>query len=394
MNHWPTKSLGEVAQVTAGDPAPQRPEDFSDDGVPFVRMQDVGRFGQTTCLAATKDHISASASAKLKQFPVGSILVPKSGASIRLNHRAILGIRAHVVSHLAVIVPHPSLNTNFAYYWLCATDLSGVAHQADLPSMKTSDLARLRLPVPPLSEQERIVKLLSEADELRKLRTQADNRTATLISALFHKMFGDPEKNTTCCRSAMLGEIISSTKLGLVRGANEMDDTLPFPYIRMDAILGNGNLILTPIKRVNATAAEVAEFSVRDGDFLFNTRNSRELVGKTALFEGRGTYLFNNNIMRIRFNDSVDPHYMIALFQTSFIKRQLEASKSGTTSVVAIYFKNLSNITVLVPPLPLQKDFTMYAKEIYALQAEQTATRKWLDDLFQSMLHRAFNGEL
>ena len=48
------------------------------------------------------------------------------------------------------------------------------------------------IPVPPLAEQERIVKLLDEADELRKLRAQADRRTADLIPALFHEMFGDP----------------------------------------------------------------------------------------------------------------------------------------------------------------------------------------------------------
>jgi type I restriction enzyme S subunit len=49
------------------------------------------------------------------------------------------------------------------------------------------------MPVPALTEQERIVKLLDEADVLRKLRAQADRRTANLIPALFHEMFGDPE---------------------------------------------------------------------------------------------------------------------------------------------------------------------------------------------------------
>ena len=51
------------------------------------------------------------------------------------------------------------------------------------------------MPVPPLAEQERIVKLLDEADELRKLRAQADRRTADLIPALFHEMFGDRRIN-------------------------------------------------------------------------------------------------------------------------------------------------------------------------------------------------------
>ncbi len=249
-------------------------------------------------------------------------------------------------------------------------------------------------PQPPLAEQERIVKLLDEAGELRKLRAQADRRSADLIPALFHGMFGEPEENPHGWPSHLLEEVIASTKLGLVRGAKEMDDSLPFPYVRMDAIVGDGRLALKPVKRVTANTAEVTEFSLTDGDFLFNTRNSRELVGKTALFQGGGTFLFNNNIMRIRFVDSIEPHYMIALFQTDFIKRQLEARKSGTTSVVAIYFKNLRDLSVLVPPPALQKEFARRVAEIRRLESEQTTSHRRLEDLFQSLLQRAFTGEL
>jgi type I restriction enzyme, S subunit len=52
------------------------------------------------------------------------------------------------------------------------------------------DLMRVEVAVPPIAEQERIVKLLAEADELRKLRTTANQRTAALIPALFHAAFG------------------------------------------------------------------------------------------------------------------------------------------------------------------------------------------------------------
>lgn len=86
----------------------------------------------------------------------------------------------------------------------------------------------LSVPLPPIAEQERIVKLLDEADELRKLRAQADRRTATLIAAFFHEMFGDPDANPHGWLSRSLEEVIASTKLGLVRGAKEMDHSLPF----------------------------------------------------------------------------------------------------------------------------------------------------------------------
>ena len=71
--------------------------------------------------------------------------------------------------------------------------ISSQGQRARLYPAVNDCLSRERpLPVPPLAEQERIVKLLDEADELRKLRTQADNRMIDLIPALFNEMFGKP----------------------------------------------------------------------------------------------------------------------------------------------------------------------------------------------------------
>jgi len=51
-------------------------------------------------------------------------------------------------------------------------------------------------------------------------------------------------------------------------------------------------------------------------------------------------------------------------------------------------------LPIEVPPLPLQKEFANRVTEIRGLEAEQTASCKRLDELFQSMLHRAFQAEL
>jgi type I restriction enzyme, S subunit len=59
-------------------------------------------------------------------------------------------------------------------------------------SIAFSDVKRIPVPVPPLGDQERIVKVMNKADDLRKLRTHADRRTVALLPALFHEMFGDP----------------------------------------------------------------------------------------------------------------------------------------------------------------------------------------------------------
>ena len=54
----------------------------------------------------------------------------------------------------------------------------------------------------------------------------------------------------------------------------------------------------------------------------------------------------------------------------------------------------LMTLPIEVPPLPLQKEFAQRVSEIRGLEADQAASRRGLDGLFQSMIHRAFNGEL
>jgi type I restriction enzyme S subunit len=395
MKRWPTQFLGEVTQVAAGDPAPQRPEDFSDDGFPFVRMQDVGRFGQTANLTETKDRVSVSASSKLKRFPVGSILVPKSGASIRLNHRAILGVEAHVVSHLAVIVPKASLKPRFVFYWLCGIDLSGAAHDADLPSMKTSELAKLQIPVPPLAEQERIVKLLDEADELRKIRAQADSRTAALLPALFNEMFGDPEKNQHGWPTSPLGwhidfltgfpfksgEYVDSVNsVRLCRGANVLPQRIDWSDVRH-----------WPISRVS----EVNQYELREGDIILAMDRPWISDGlKVArLSIADLPCVLVQRVARIRPKPTLVAEFIYQSLCHPAFAAHCNLVKTETT-VPHISPHSIRSFIVPIPPLPLQQEFAQRVTEIRELKATQAASHQRLESVFQSMLHGAFNGEL
>lgn len=74
-----------------------------------MKLWPMKQYGQTTCLTETKDRLSHDAFKRLKKFAPGAIRIPKSGASIRLNHRTIFGVEAHVVSHLAIVTPGPLL---------------------------------------------------------------------------------------------------------------------------------------------------------------------------------------------------------------------------------------------------------------------------------------------
>ena len=211
MSPHPVFRLGDIANVVAGDPAPQEPSAFAPDGPMFVRMQDVGLHHVNPALADSVDRLSPTWSAgnRLRLFPKGSILIPKSGASVNLNHRAKLATDAHVVSHLAVVVPDRSrIDPDYLFWWSVRYDPRAQAQVTSLPSLKLSTLKEARVPLPPLDEQRRIVGILNRAAKIERLRAQAAERLQEFIPALFVQMFGDPAENPMGWETRPLGDVI------------------------------------------------------------------------------------------------------------------------------------------------------------------------------------------
>jgi type I restriction enzyme S subunit len=257
------------------------------------------------------------------------------------------------------------------------------------------DLVRgVKIPLPPLPEQRRIAEMLDKADALRAKRRVALAQLDTLTQSIFLDMFGDTRKERTRWPTVALEGIVKETKLGLVRGSQEFGPDFPIPYVRMNAITRSGELELGNVQRTHATEAEIEAYRLEPGDFLFNTRNSEELVGKTALYRGGGLHLFNNNLMRVRFTAKADAVFVAAAFKTAFVQHELNLRKSGTTNVFAIYYKDLRSLPLPLPSIALQREFAQRVAAVEALKTAQRAALAELDALFSSLQHRAFRGDL
>ena len=94
------------------------------------------------------------------------------------------------------------------------------------------------------------------------------------------------------------------------------------------------------------------------GDLLFNTRNTLELVGKVAIWNNELPFaVYNSNLMRMKFDSLFveSTWFMNRAFNSYYGLRQLRGFATGTTSVAAIYGRDLESIKFLLPPLPEQK---------------------------------------
>jgi restriction endonuclease S subunit len=126
----------------------------------------------------------------------------------------------------------------------------------------------------------------------------------------------------------------------------------------MDAIDWNGQLDLSKVSYVNASKEELASATLDDGDFIYNTRNAPNLVGKCAVFHGKsGMFLFNNNILKINFDRAkAYPDFVNRMLVSEDGKKRVQGFISGTTSVAAIYQKQYLSVQIPLPPLSIQQE--------------------------------------
>jgi type I restriction enzyme S subunit len=196
LKNWERRRLGEVCEIFSGSSAPQEKKYFENEKYPFVRVQDLGKYGRTINLVNIKDYINDHAIRELNLIKAekGTILFPKSGAAITTNNRAILGVDAFIVSHLAAIKPREEVvDTYFVYYWLCLTDMVHYMENPGYPSLKLSTISKIDIPLPSLSEQNRITtelkKKLAEAENLQSAIKNQQSALKDLPQAILRKAF-------------------------------------------------------------------------------------------------------------------------------------------------------------------------------------------------------------
>jgi type I restriction enzyme, S subunit len=259
-----------------------------------------------------------------------------------------------------------------------------------------SRLELLEIPVPPLAEQERLVKLLDEADELRKLRAQADRRSAALIPALFHEMFGDSVSNPKDWPRYKLPELCEGKegiKAGPFGSSLKKDCyTSEGPRVYGQEQVIAGDFSIGDYHISEAKFSEMSAYVVRSGDLLISLVGT---IGKVIVVPaGIERGIINPRLLRVRpRTELLHPCYLAHVLTSPSIIQFLGGIATGITMGV-LNAGILKQLVVPLPPLALQKEFAQRVTEIRELEANQATSRIRLDALFQSMLHRAFNGEI
>jgi type I restriction enzyme S subunit len=300
--------------------------------------------------------------------------------------------KAIISSHLLKISPdlhiaNPEFISRYLSSDFCQKYFDKSSHGIVMKGLNTTIIKSLPVPFPPLSTQHKILEILEEADDLRKLRQQADEKMKDLIPSLFVQMFGDPSTNPKGWEVKKLGELCEIRSGGTPSRAKNEYWGGDIPW------LGSTVCKDMPVYRAEEyiTKAGIENSSAK----IFKPKTTLialvgATIGRTALLKFKTTT--NQNIAGLFPLDTniLIPEFVFYFSQTlypQFLKLGEEKFRMANLGFIR-------GLEIFLPPFSLQQEFAKLVEDIEAEKARQAESRKNLDELFNSLMQRAFSGEL
>lgn len=172
---------------------------------------------------------------------------------------------------------------------------------------------------------------------------------------------------------------------------SDAEDDAGIPILRMGNLV-DGELDVEDLKYVVLSDREAASLILRDGDILINRTNSKELVGKCAVFHAPGTYVFASYLIRARCPPNiVDPDYLALVLNSPVGRRQIDRLSRQALGMANINSDEIRALHVPIPPIDLQRNFAAEAAALRRqvsemLNAAQQLRAKALNAIEQDLL--------
>ena len=228
------------------------------------------------------------------------------------------------------------------------------------PRVKWEHLKNYEFELPSMDRQCELAELLWAMDTTKKSYQKLIAATDELVKSQFIERFGLPDNNVKGYRLGIIGDVISDVHYGTSAKASGDGKYI---YIRMNNITYEGTLDLADVKRIDVADSELENYVVRYGDVLFNRTNSRDLVGKTCVFDRKEPMIIAGYIIRLRMNGQVLPEYLSLFMNTRYAKKLLIGMAKGAVGQANINAKELQEIQIIIPPIDEQVQFLAFVRQ-------------------------------
>jgi len=376
--NWEYKTFGEIGTFLRGKNIQKA--DFVSGGLPCIHYGQI----HTKFDISIDYHLSEIPQEVYDKAIIaspGDVIIAITSEDIDGSCKSVvwLGNYDIAVSAHAAILKH-NMNGKFIAYYLRSntffTQKLKYARGFKVMEIKTKDLAKLVLPIPPKPTQLSIVSELDKLNELIRIKKEQLKDYDALAQSIFYEMFGDPVENEKGWEVKELIEtVIPECKIsyGIVQPGEHVEDGVPIvrPVDMLQTFISKDGL--------KKTTKEIS-----------NSYNRTILTGKELLICVRGTTgvvslvdesLKGANVTRgiapLLFSMDVERWFMYYQIKTPSVRGVISSLTRGI-ALKQINMSDLRKIQVILPPLPLQQSF---AQKIEQIEQQKAAIQKTITDL-------------
>jgi type I restriction enzyme S subunit len=386
--------LGDICGVMSGNAWPASHFNFSGKGLPVIRIQNMEGNNQGTTAYWNGDYP--------EKYTInnGDLLLSLSGSFKVVRW---FGVKSLLNQRIMKLTPNTDLlDEDFLLFQLKHRlfEIEGAATSTAIKNTSLTFLREMKLLVPPLDEQRRIVArikgCMERLEEIEALRIESIVEACTAIPSMLNEAFLDLSHTY---ETGEIGDVALETRYGTSKKCSSTPDGTAI--LRIPNVAG-GFVNFDGLKYCVLDSKERKKLALKIGDLLFvRTNGSRDLVGRCAIYEGNGDgqdYGFASYLIRVRLNQKkMRPHFLAFFLNSTHGRAELDKRRRTSAGQFNINSENLLNIEVPLLPLDLQDKIIEELSEgqtrVIQLQDELQAAHKSESHLRESILRKAFSGE-
>jgi type I restriction enzyme S subunit len=264
------------------------------------------------------------------------------------------------------------------------------ARGANIQNLRASQIRKIPIHIPDLNEQKRIAAILENADRLRRLRRYARKLSDAFLQTVFLEMFGDPVRNVKGYPWLRFGDVCDS-RLGKMLDSKQQTGKHNRPYVR-NVNIQWGKISLDDLQEMDFDEEDREKYQLLPGDVLICEGGE---VGRAAIWKCQmEECYFQKALHRARPDLSkITSEYIVWLM---FCLANLGGLVESTSQVTISHLTGikLKAMNIPLPPISEQHNFANVVSKFEELQDQLSEAERQVEHLFQSLLHRAFRGEL
>lgn len=353
---WPMVKLCDVAEYINGYAF--KPSDWTEAGTPIIRIQNLTNSSNTI-------HKTQIEIPRKYQVYNDDLLISWSAT---IGFYIWKGGDAYLNQHIFKVIPKENISKMYLYYLgdMITEEIKKRVHGIAMTHITKGMFDNIEIPLPPLSIQEEIV---AEIEQYQKIidgaREIIDNYRPTInINSQW--------------ATAKVGDVVDFIS-GVTLSVGECLDSEGLPLITIADVGEDGKIYIDGIRTVSTTKKTN---KLRKGDLLFNWRNgSKNLVGKTALFDLDGDYIFASFLLGLRPHDNIDSKFLWVLLNQYRIEgKYMQFMRQNVNGL--FNREELQEVLIPVPEIELQREIVSAIEE----EMEIVEHNKRLIEMFEKKI--------